>query len=332
MANKNHYEGIVTVQRHIIEQQKLHPEATGAFTGVLDGIVLATKIIESQVRRAGLVDIIGAVGEVNVQGEIVQKLDRFANQAIIRSLGYRTSVGIIASEEDNEPRIIHPRTADARYIVLFDPLDGSSNIDVNISVGTIFSVLRIKDPDWDKDPVKALLQKGIEQQAAGYVIYGSSTLLAYTTGHGVHTFTLDPDIGAYVLREENVRMPENGKTYSVNEAYSGTFADGYRRYLEWTKQEKYSLRYIGTLVADFHRTLLRGGVFLYPPTKKDPSGKLRMLYEASPMAFLAEQAGGMATDGKVRILEKQPTKLHDRTPLIVGGRDEVQRVMNFVRE
>ncbi len=320
---------LVTVQSHILERQRAHPLATGDFSWLLSGITLATKVIESQVRRAGIVDIYGDTGDVNVQGELVQKLDVIANQTILRSLGYRGNVGIMASEEDDEPHIIKEAEDGAKYIVLFDPLDGSSNIDVNISVGTIFSILRRK-PGVNRDAVNDhILQPGVEQVAAGYVIYSSSTVLAYTTGDGVHMFTLDPLIGAYVLTREDVKMPDKGKTYSVNEAYSRSFPAGNQRYLDWAKTEGYKLRYIGSLVADFHRTLLRGGVFLYPPTDDAPEGKLRLLYEANPLAFLAEQAGGAATDGERRILEKVPKSLHQRTPLVVGSKVEVDRVMSF---
>jgi fructose-1,6-bisphosphatase I len=324
--------GIVTVQNHIIDQQRQHPTATGEFSWLLSGITLATKIIESKVRRAGIADVLGSAGEVNVQGEEVQKLDRLANETLLRTLGYRGNIGILASEEDDEPHIVQEGSQDGKYMVLFDPLDGSSNIDVNVSVGTIFSILRRKEDAWDsKDAVTHLLQPGVEQLAAGYVVYGSSTVLVYTTGNGLHMFTLDPNIGAFVLYNENVLMPAAGKMYSVNEAYRDSFPAGYQKYLDWTKKNKYSLRYIGSLVADFHRTLLRGGVFLYPPTAKDPGGKLRLLYEANPMAFLAEQAGGKATDGKRRILEIEPTGLHQRTPLIIGSADEVDRVLEYVR-
>ncbi len=321
---------IVTIEQHILERQREHPLATGEFSWLLSGITLATKVIESHVRRAGIVDVLGETGDTNVQGEIVQKLDVLANDIILRSLGYRGNVGIMASEEDDEPHIIKEAEEGAKYIVLFDPLDGSSNIDVNISVGTIFSILQRK-PDVDRDEVQAhILQPGYKQVAAGYVVYSSSTVMAYTTGDGVHMFTLDPLIGAYVLTREDVMMPSAGKTYSVNEAYLHTFPKGVQEYLAWVKSEGYSLRYVGSLVADFHRTLLRGGVFLYPPTNKAPGGKLRLLYEANPLGFLAEQAGGAATDGRQRILDKQPEALHQRTPLILGSKEEVDRVMGFL--
>ncbi len=322
---------ITTVAQHIIEQQRAHPTATGQFSWLMNGITLATKIIESYVRRAGIVNIFGATGDENVQGEQVQKLDIIANDTIKRCLGYRGNVGILVSEEDDQPKVLENIKGDGGYVVLFDPLDGSSNIDVNVSVGTIFSVLhKREDVSPNEGPEKHVLQPGIRQVAAGYVVYGSSTVMAYTAGDGVHMFTLNPDIGAFVLHHERVMMPHEGKTYSVNEAYRASFSTGVQNYLEWAKGENYSLRYIGSLVADFHRTLLRGGVFLYPPTKKAPQGKLRLLYEANPMAFLAEQAGGAAIDGRQRVLDKIPRDMHERTPLIIGSKDEVARVQEFL--
>lgn len=322
-----------TIQQHIFERQRAHfPEATGEFSWLLSGITLATKMIADQVRRAGLTDILGVTGNTNVQGEVVQKLDVMANETIARCLGYRDTVGIMVSEEDDEPRILKELDDRAKYIVLFDPLDGSSNIDVNVSIGTIFSILqRREDVDAGK-VMDHILQPGFKQIAAGYVIYSSSTVMAYTTGDGVHLFTLDPSIGAYRLSREGVTMPTSGKTYSINEAYRSQFPEGIQKYLEWVKTPDaggYGLRYIGSLVADFHRTLLRGGVFLYPPTVTAPKGKLRLLYEANPLAFIAEQAGGVATDGRQRILDKTPVELHERTSLIIGSPVEVERVLSF---
>lgn len=323
-----------TVQQHIYERQHDHPTATGEFSWLLAGITLATKIIADQVRRAGLLEILGSTGQTNVQGELVQQLDLIANETILQCLGYRGGVGIMVSEEDDEPHIIKDFGEQARYIVLFDPLDGSSNIDVNVSIGTIFSILQ-RRPDVEATNVlDHILQPGFQQVAAGYVLYSSSTVLTYTTGYGVHMFTLDPSVGAYRLSRENLVMPPNGATYSINEAYREQFPEGIARYLDWTKTDKagYSLRYIGSLVADFHRTLLHGGVFLYPPTKKAPGGKLRLLYEANPLALIAEQAGGVATDGRERILEKVPRSLHQRTSLIIGSKAEVERVHSFLGE
>ena len=334
MTSASSTPGFMTLAQHILEGQRKHPTATGEFSWLLSGITLATKIIESQVRRAGLVGVLGSANRMNIQGEDVQKLDLVANEAIISCLGYRGNVGIVASEEDDEPTVLKETSPGTKYIVLFDPVDGSSNIDVNVSIGTIFSILQEPEEMTESDePLPFVLQPGTRQVAAGYVVYGSSTVMTYTTGAGVHLFTLDPEIGAFVLTRENIRMPESSKTYSVNEAYKNTFPKGFQQYLDWVKSEeagKYSLRYIGSLVADFHRTLLKGGVFLYPPTAKQPGGKLRLMYEANPLAFLAEQAGGAAHDGKQRIMEKQPTALHQRTPLIIGSKNEVDRVLKFL--
>jgi fructose-1,6-bisphosphatase I len=315
---------IITVQQHILSEQQQFPGVSGEFSWLLSGITLATKMIQAKVRRAGLTDILGSESHVNVQGEIQQKLDLYANNALLHCLGVRDSVGILASEENEEPVTLRasPR---AKYAIVFDPLDGSSNIDVNVSVGTIFSILRRPESSLSGggDPLVDLLQPGCRQIAAGYVVYGSSTILVYTTGRGVHGFTLDPSVGAYVLSHENIKMPACGKYYSCNEAYQENFPAGYRDYLLQLKKQKYASRYIGSLVADFHRTLLKGGVFLYPPTSEHPQGKLRLLYEANPIAFIAEQAGGSASDGKGRILDIQPANIHARTPLIVGSHDEM---------
>lgn len=335
MSPTGNFTGINTIQQHILDQQrKHHPHATGEFSWLLSGITLATKIIADQVRRAGLRNLLGATDKTNVQGEVVQKLDVLANETILACLGCRGNVGIMVSEEDDEPHIIKEFEGQAKYIVLFDPLDGSSNIDVNASIGTIFSILERRE-DTDAGAVKDhILQPGHKQIAAGYVVYGSSTVMAYTTGDGVHMFTLDPSIGAFYLSHESVVMPSKGQTYSVNEAYRTQFPAGFQRYLDWTKSDEagYKLRYIGSLVADFHRTLLKGGVFLYPPTKKTPDGKLRLLYEANPLAFLAEQAGGIATDGQQRILDKIPKALHERTSLIIGSTADVQHLLSFLNE
>ena len=320
---------ITTVERHFLERKGSNPHATEEFSWLLSGITLATKIISSYVQRAGLLEIMGATGRINVQGEEVQKLDDFANETLVRCLGYRGTIGILVSEEDDEPHVIQ-EAASGKYIVLFDPLDGSSNINANVSIGTIFSILERKPNHDGKDVMAHILQPGSHQVAAGYVIYGSSTVLAYTAGFGVHMFTLDPSIGAYLLAQEDIRMPNAGRIYSTNEAYSNSFPEPIQRYIESVKQAgNYTSRYIGSLVADFHRTLIRGGVFLYPGTKKSPKGKLRLLYEANPLAFVAEQADGLATDGQERILEKHPRAMHERTPLIIGSKDEVRRVLSF---
>jgi fructose-1,6-bisphosphatase I len=328
---------LMTVQQHILEEQRRHhPTASGEFSWLLSGITLATKIIADQVRRAGLVDIVGAAGSENIQGEVVQKLDVLANQALIKCLGNRGSVAVMASEEDAEPVVVQRDWEHGTHVVVFDPLDGSSNIDVNVSVGTIFSILRREpSPNPDRKPLDDVLQPGLKQVAAGYVVYGSSTMLVYTAGNGVAGFTLDPSIGAFLISHPKIIMPAHGTLYSVNEANADTFPEGYRKYLAHLRAgatgRQYSSRYIGSLVADFHRTLLKGGIFLYPPTKSHPKGKLRLMYEANPIAFLAEQAQGAATDGAQRILEKKPQSLHERTALMVGSKAEMDVLRDFVQ-
>jgi fructose-1,6-bisphosphatase I len=285
-------------------------------------------MVEAKIRTAGLSDVLGAFGNTNVQGEQQQKLDVYANQALLHCLGLRDSVAALVSEEDEEPVTFGRSLETGRYIIVFDPLDGSSNIDVNVNVGTIFSILRRLPSDHSKDLAESVLQPGYAQVAAGYVVYGPSCVLVYTTGNGVHGFTLDPTIGAFVLTSENMKMPEQGSYYSVNEANADTWPDLYRDYLAKLRSgglgQQYSSRYIGSLVADFHRTLLKGGIFLYPPNKDKPGGKLRLLYEANPLAFIAEEAGGMATNGAERILDIKPKNIHQRTPFMVGSRREMQ--------
>jgi fructose-1,6-bisphosphatase I len=327
---------LLTVQQHILEEQRRrYPDASGEFSWLLSGITLATKIVAAQVRRAGLAGILGVTRETNIQGETVQKLDVIANQTLLQFLGNRGNVAIMASEENEDPVIVERDRKMGKYVVVFDPLDGSSNIDVNVSVGTIFSILRREqDPTGKRDVLADVLQPGYRQVAAGYVVYGSSTMLVYAAGRGVHGFTLDPSIGAYLLSHENMRMPAQGTIYSCNEANSEGFPPAYQRYLHHLRSgglsRKYSSRYIGSLVADFHRTLLKGGIFLYPPTASHPSGKLRLLYEGNPIAYLAEQAGGLATDGRGRILDIVPTSLHQRTPLVVGGEEEMETLMDML--
>lgn len=326
----------ITIQEHIVNEQRNHPAATGGFSWLLSGITLAARIISANVRRAGILDILGDAGASNFHGEQQQKLDILSNKTLELCLGYRGNVAMIASEELDQPKFITrgETEVDRKYIVVFDPLDGSSNIDVNVSVGTIFSIFQ-RDPSLADplDPAAEVLQPGVQQLAAGYIVYGSSTVLVYTTGEGVHMFTLDPSVGAFILFAENVKMPDQGKTYSVNEGNAASFPPGVQRYLAWCKTNgagPYTSRYIGSLVADFHRTLLRGGIFLYPETAKAPSGKLRLLYEANPIAFIAEQAGGRATDGTMEILKKTPKSLHERTPLYVGSASEIDRLEKFM--
>ena len=323
------YEGqqLRTVQQHILQEQTRFPGATGEFSWLLSGITLATKMIQSKVRRAGLTDLLGSIDQTNVQGEVQQKLDVYANEALMHCLSLRQSIGILASEENEKPITVNFQSPNAKYAVVFDPLDGSSNIDVNVSVGTTFSILRRPEGNDSENVEKWVLQPGTTQVAAGYVVYGSSTILVYSVGNGVHGFTLDPGVGAFLLSHENIRMPEQGKYYSTNEGYWEEIPQDYRQYIHSLRQgqlgQPYSARYTGSMVADFHRTLLKGGIFLYPPTQAQPEGKLRLLYEANPIAFIAEQAGGIATDGTSRILDIQPNNIHQRTPLVVGSRKEM---------
>ncbi len=319
---------LITIERHILEQQKYFPDASGELTDLLNDVAFAAKLVRREVVRAGLVDILGFTGNVNVQGEEVKKLDLFANEKIISAIGQHGRFAVMGSEE-NEGIIIPPKNETGSYALLFDPLDGSSNIDVNVSVGTIFSIYKLKGNDPCKASINDCLQKGSEQVAAGYVIYGSSVVMVYTTGHGVHGFTYDPTIGEFLLSHENITTPKSGKYYSINEGSYAQFNDGTKKYLDYIKEEDpatgrpYSTRYIGSLVADFHRNLLTGGVFVYPPTTKHLSGKLRLMYEANPLAFICEQAGGRATNGRSRILDIQPAELHQRTPLYIGSTEDV---------
>jgi len=319
---------LITIERHILEQQKFFPEAHGELTDLLTDVAFAAKLVRREVVRAGLVDILGFAGSTNVQGEEVKKLDLFANEKIISAIGQHGRFAIMGSEE-NEGVIIPPKNESGSYALLFDPLDGSSNIDVNVSVGTIFSIFKLKGDDPGKASISDCLQHGYEQVAAGYVIYGSSVVMVYTTGHGVHGFTYDPTIGEFLLSHENIVTPKSGKYYSINEGSYAQFNEGTKRYLDYIKEEDkatnrpYSTRYIGSLVADFHRNLLTGGIFIYPPTTKHTNGKLRLMYEANPLAFICEQAGGRATNGRDRILDIQPTELHQRTPLYIGSVDDV---------
>lgn len=328
-ANSSSSAPPLTIQQHILQEQRRFPGATGEFSFLLSGITLASKKIQAQVRRAGLRDVLGSEDSSNTHGEIQQKLDVYSNDALIQALSCRESVGVLASEENEHATIMPHKSSAAKYAVIFDPLDGSSNIDVNVSVGTTFSIVRRPDNADLEDRTLWVLQPGSRQIAAGYVVYGSSTIMVYTVGNGVHGFTLDPEVGAFVLSHENIRMPSQGKYYSVNEAYRDSFPAHYNQFLDELRTgqtgQAYASRYIGSMVADFHRTLLRGGVFMYPPTGDFSQGKLRLLYEANPIGFVAEQAGGYAIDGTRRILDIQPETIHQRTPLVVGSETEMRR-------
>ncbi len=325
-----------TIEQHIIEGQRAHPSATGELTALLQQITLSCKIIASRVNMAGLADNLGLTGETNVQGEEVQKLDELANNTLIRLLSRGGRTCVIGSEENEHPVPVPEGYPCGKYAVLFDPLDGSSNIDVNVSIGTIFSIHERRSRAGTAGGLEDLLQPGTKQVAAGYVIYGSSTMLVYTTGEGVHGFTLDPSVGEFFLSHVNIRMPERGKIYSVNEGNAATWEEPVRKWAEWMKTPNpelghpYSARYVGSMVADFHRTLLKGGIFAYPADKKNAQGKLRLLYEAAPMAMIAEQAGGAASTGQERILDMLPTELHQRVPLYIGSKGDVEDVLSFV--
>ncbi len=325
----------LTLETYILEGLLRRPGASGTFTSLLNQLALAAKLITARVRRAGLANVLGYTGQVNVQGERVQKLDMVANETMIRLLSRRHHCAAVASEEEEEMRLLSTDKR-ARYLVVFDPLDGSSNIDVNVSIGTIFGVYRKSHdlPATESD----FLRPGSEMVAAGYVLYGSSTMLVLTLGEGVNGFTYDPTVGEFLLSHENITIPDSGNIYSINEANEALWDDGTRRWVQWLKQplptgkRGRTLRWVGTLVADAHRTLLRGGVFAYPRDRVNTEGRLRLLYEASPFAFIFEAAGGAASTGAGRVLEVQPTGLHQRVPLILGSPSDVARCEEFLSQ
>jgi fructose-1,6-bisphosphatase I len=318
-------DNLESLQSHILAEEQKYPGATGEFSWILSAISLATKAIGNKVRCARIQDVIGGVGDLNVHGEMQQKLDIISNEIILHCLGNRDNIGVLASEENETPFLLRRRAEGGKYAVLFDPLDGSSNLDVSVGVGTIFSVLRLSDVGSREE---AILQSGSNQVAAGYVLYGSSTVLVLTTGNGVNMFVLDQAIGSFVLVARNLKIPKGNKTYSINEAYTARFSDGIRDYLGWAHKNGYSSRYIGSMVADVHRTLLKGGAFLYPPTSDKPDGKLRLMYEANPMGMIVEQAGGTAVAKGNRILDIVPEGLHQRTSVILGSSDQVDAILN----
>ena len=323
---------ITSLQSHILEAESEHPGSTGDFTWILSALSLAAKAIAYKVRLARIEDVLGEAGEENVHGESQQKLDVIANDILMTCLGNRPSVAVVASEEDEEPTLLRRGVEGGKYCVVFDPLDGSSNLDFGVGVGTIFSILR-NDPS-EPDATRTLCQPGSHQVAAGYILYGSSTVFVLTTGAGVDMFVLDPSIGSFVLVKSRLKVPDRGRIYSVNEANRASFPPGYGQYLDWAQHHGYSSRYIGSMVADIHRTLLRGGVFMYPPTEKNPDGKLRLMYEANPIAMIVEQAGGRAVVGAgrtdQRILDIVPSSIHQRTSVVIGSREEVAAVSRFL--
>ena len=327
-----------TLGEYIIDNQKDFQYSSGELSSLLSSIKLASKVVNHEVNKAGLVDILGTAGKKNIQGESQQKLDVYANNVFMRTLANRQIVCGVASEEEDDFVIIGGKnqTHDNKYIVLMDPLDGSSNIDVNVSVGTIFSIYRRITPIGTPVTKEDFLQPGNLQVAAGYVVYGTSTMLVYTTGHGVNGFTLNPAIGTFYLSHPNMTFPKDGKIYSINEGYYVHFPQGVKDYLKYCQEEEggrpYSARYIGSLVSDFHRNMIKGGIYIYPTSSKAPQGKLRLLYECNPIAFLAEQAGGWASDGYKRILEIKPKELHQRVPIFVGSKNMVAKAEEFMRK
>ncbi|HHN65059.1 MAG TPA: class 1 fructose-bisphosphatase [Nitrospirae bacterium] len=309
------------LNRFILEEERKHPQATGSLTLALTAITSAAKIIAAHVRMAGLADVLGSTGTVNIQGEVVQKLDEFSNKVLVQHLSDSGQFYALASEEMDEP-LFPEKGRNGKYVIAFDPLDGSSNIDVNVSIGTIFSIHRKVD-----GTIKDFLQEGRKQVAAGYIIYGSSTVLVYSTGNSVNGFTLDPSVGLFLLSHPDMRIPEKGKIYSINEGYFNRWDERLRSHVLSLKEQGYSLRYIGSMVSDVHRTLIKGGIFAYPADSKSPSGKLRLLYEAAPMGFLIENAGGMASTGREDILDVKPTELHQRVPVYLGSRRDIQEMI-----
>lgn len=330
----------VTLSRHILNEQGKFPDATGDFSRLLYQILFAGKMISREVNKAGLATILGLAGSKNVHGEAVKKLDLYANDVLIQSLDHCECLAIMASEENEDVIHIPKEYKPGKYVIAFDPLDGSSNIDVNVNIGTIFSIHR-QVSEGERGIESDLLQPGTKQVAAGYILYGPSTMFVYTTGNGVHGFTLDPSIGEFLLSHPFMRMPERGIYYSVNEGNSMYWSEPVRKYVDYLKSENnqngkpYKSRYIGSLVADFHRTLLSGGIFMYPADHRDPKkpkGKLRLLYEAAPMAFIAEQAGGKASTGTASIMEMEATELHQVVPLVIGSAQDVTEAEGFLRE
>lgn len=331
---------VTTLGEFIIERQADFPFAKGELSRLLSAIRLAAKVVNREVNKAGLMDnILGAVGTENVQGEAQQKLDVYANIQMINSLKAQHEVCGIGSEE-NEDFIAFDSGESmwGRYVVLMDPLDGSSNIDVNVSIGTIFSIYRRKTKPGTVAQIQDFLQPGLDLVAAGYIIYGSSTMLVFSTGHGVNGFTLDPSIGVFCLSHPDMRIPKDGYIYSINEGNYKQFPEGVKQYIKYCQDEDeatnrpYTSRYIGSLVADFHRNLIKGGIYIYPSTGANPNGKLRLMYENIPLAFLVEQAGGAASDGKNRILEIVPQQLHQRTPLFIGSRNMVRKAEEMMKQ
>jgi fructose-1,6-bisphosphatase I len=330
-----HMKKFMTLERHIIEGERAHPGATGEFSGLLHSLSLAAKLVWREVSKAGLVNVLGSTDLVNVTGDVVKKLDVFADETIYKAMDHGGHLCVMASEENEGLLHIPDHYPNGKYVLLYDPLDGSGNIDANITVGTIFSVFKRVTPS-GKGTMNDLLQPGHRQVAAGYVLYSSSMMFVYSTGVGVHGFTLDPTVGEFLLSHENIRIPQKGSIYSMNEGNFNRWDENMRRYVRYLKESDpstgrpYSSRYIGSLVGDVHRTLLYGGIYCYPGDSKNPNGKLRLMYENNPLAFIVEAAGGAASDGKQRILDIQPGMLHRKTPLFIGSSDDVRMAEEFL--
>ncbi len=325
----------MTLERHIIEGERSHPEATGAFSAILHALSLAGKLVWREVTKAGLVNILGSTDRMNITGDVVRKLDEFADITVYKAMDHGGHLCVMASEENEDLLQIPANYPQGKYVLLYDPLDGSGNIDANVTIGTIFSILR-RVSESGVGTMEDVLQPGYKQVAAGYVLYGSSMMFVYCTGHGVHGFTLDPSVGEFLLSHENIRIPKRGSIYSCNEGNAGRWSANLQRYIDYLKKEDkatgrpYSQRYVGSLVADVHRTLLYGGIYFYPGDTVHPDGKLRLMYENNPLAYIVENAGGAATNGNQRTLEIQPTSLHQRSQLFIGSEEEVRLVQDFL--
>lgn len=317
------------LDRFIKKKQEEFQYATGELSQLLRDIALSGKVVNREINKAGLIDIVGSVGTENIQGEDQQKLDILANIRFSRALTKGGEACAVISEESEEVMDLNNK---GKYVIAIDPLDGSSNIDVNVSIGTIFSIYRRISPVGSPISEADVLQKGADQMAAGYILYGSSTMLVYTTGHGVNGFTYEPSLGEYFLSHPDMKIPEDGKIFSINEGQFNSFKDPVKKYIQYCKDNQYSGRYIGSLVADFHRNLLKGGIYIYPSTSKDPNGKLRLMYECNALAFIVEQAGGSASTGAKRIMDIKPTTLHQRVPYFVGSKNMVEKALSFYRE
>lgn len=326
---------LITLERHIIEGERSHPEATGEFSGLLHGLSLAAKLVWREVTKAGLVNILGKTDRMNISGDVIKKLDEFADVTIYKAMDHLGHLCVMASEENEDLLHIPEHYPNGKYVLLYDPLDGSGNIDANITIGTIFSIYKRVTPS-GPGTMEDVLQPGNRQAAAGYILFGSSMMFVYSTGHGVHGFTLDPSVGEFLLSHENIRIPSKGTIYSTNEGNFGRWSPQMQKYIQYLKQEDgatgrpYSSRYIGSLVADVHRTMLYGGIYCYPGDTKNPQGKLRLMYENNPLSYIVEQAGGASANGVIRTMDIRPTSLHERAPLFIGSGEDVRTAMKFL--